>query len=1299
LKIESCVDSNVKKKWSIFAKILLVLLVVLVVSLFVGYRIAKNKIIFLLSNPIDLGSALIIPQNFQTDFPFKFSWESVVVKLCGTDLFLEKPKISLRIALRARQELLNVSVDSIHAKIIPGEGSNSVYCTEDEKKMERISHPDLRLPFRLSINVNKAAVDVKGIGSWNLDSLVAAKSGRQKRIYIKAKDIRGTHLAKNLFLNADYSWNETFSDALISISDKTSDSLVIALNAPRKNLEYVSAEIKADVANLPPWLNDKWPNKAPGIEKINLYSNASANILTGKADFNLTLKAKAGKFWQLPAFDVAIKAMGNNSGISQSEISLNGNNGESVKFKGNINRKLDGSGELEVKGINITLGPETLPTDVKFHKITKSGNSVSANFTTGAGSNFTAKMADINNPVITFAADLAPKEPWAVQWTEGMVKLANPTILTGSFSFKDIILRANLKTGVPFAYYASADELDVSLWLDPEGIRFPQGTIRRKGYKSDFSGEVMWDKKYFAFKLNQSGGGEAEVYGTFDPKIDLNLQKLNTRELPFADTAMLKGYSGFVSGNWKHDFENRNGLASVEVSTVIQDFTIDVKSDVEIRRDSLMVKKFELRQNEEKVEGSLFALLPNESGRDFEIQQTSINIPNMDLISLLAAFKDSTLSSGYIRGNLEYDKKAGLAGDLTLSKIVLRGLDSNLISFSDFHLEALGQSATVYARIFIGDGLWNGNLEVSVDKIGQESNLPIHITYSADNLGNAGSLKFEGFLSKGYERIFGNAQVLGDWFLPTGMGEIKNADIKVSARSVLGKNILDSLVANFSTGQNFYEYGIFKIPFAFSGRVARGMLTADSIFVYNEQNSEKITAKLAFDLKNAVLKDLSFNTEQFTLLLLNEHLFQIKNGTGKTKLDSAGITIFAELPSISYGMKSKDYGTANANLTGQLAYRFPFHTGQAQTNPSITGSFDINNASYATTLDIMPDLYNFEKSMKNINKFISTVFREKKTRAAEKHALTSRPTTLNVKIQTRMEAITVSSNIAKFAFVASLTAQGTTRNILLSGDINSMGSGKIGYSGLTMFDLSSFRAYWQSSAIKNGRIELSASNEYPMCSTMGTQNEEFCTISINLDGPLTKLNMRPTASCNIEASPALIYYSMLLGCISENYDSGLNFDRDRLTGKIVGKTLSSGLNRVFGGDVIGDIDFRYQFFNDTQQEQDTTFHIKVPFSLSKWVPNLEIIVGYTNDNSLNSRAYESYEAGFRYRLPVFDSTDINRNLIDPSLDISTNVVARRYLSTMESAQDESRLEGNAGLLYRHKFWDPCILGIGHCKVP
>jgi hypothetical protein len=1282
-----------KKK---FKLILLVLFAILLpLSLFIGYKIAKHKIVSFLSNPIVLESVTIIPQDFQMEFPSKLSWSSVKVKFPqGTELFFEAPKILIDLKLQTRRELLNISIDSVYAYIDPPTDS-----VQRENSLEYISHPDLWLPFRVSVNVNKAAIEVKDIGSWNLNSFAAVKSGREKRFYIRAGNINGTHLAKKLFLNADYRWNEMFSDASISLSDRKSDSVIFILNAPREHLENLSAEINASVASLPFWLKDKWPNKAPKIEKTTLHSNASINVITLKTDFNLSLKTKMGELWQLPEFDVAINARGNSSGISQSEISLKGKNGESVKFKGSIDKNLDGSGELEAKGIDITLGPETLPTDVKFHRITKRGNSITANFTTGAGSNFIANVADLKNPVVTFSATIDSKEPWAVQWCRDMVILANPTLLEGSFSFKEILLKANLKTRTPFAYHFAADEFEVSLWLKPDGIRFPKGTIKRYGYESHFSGEVLWEKETFTFKVNQKDGGETEVFGTFAPQIDLRLKDINTLGLPFADSTMLKGYNGLVSGNWAHDFKNSKGQAHVSLHTVIQNFEIKAKSDVEIFGNSLTVKNFEMEQDKKKIEGFLYALLPYGKEK-FEIQQASINIPHMDLVSLLAAFNDSTLIRGYADGKLEYSKSMGFVGNLSFSKIVLRNLDTNTVRFSDLRLNASGQTAKLSTSLFWQEGLWNGNLEAGIYNLGMKNDFPISVSYEAKNIDNIGKINFEGFLSKDFKKISGNTRIKGDWFLPNGVGEIKDADIDILAKTEASKNILDSLTASFSTKRNLYEFGILKIPFNFNGRIRRGMVLVDTIFFYGH-NDEKITAKLQFDLNDATLKDFSFNTELFTISFYNEHWIEIRNGNGRTMLDSAGVSIHADLPTISYSMKSADYGNILANFKGHAEYRYPFKTEQAQTNPSITGNFEIGRASYRKNFDLLPDPLHLDRTIKSINKFISNIGRERGGSSTEMHALTGRPTILNIRIQTGMEATTINSNVADFAFVANVSVLGTTRNTLLSGDINTIGNGKIGYSSLAMFDLSSFRIHWPDAPIRQGIIELNASNNYPLCypSDDYSMNEDNCTIFVNVSGRLARLNMQPTSNCsNIDASPALIYYSMLLGCISSDFESG-SVDRGKFAGKVLGKAVSSGLNRIFGENTVGDVDIRTQWLSDKNQEQDTSY-VRVPFNLSRWIPNLEAVLGWSSDESRDPRYDQSYEFGLRYKLPVFDSTDINRNLIDPSLDISANLVARRYLTTIESAGagDETRLEKNIGLIYSHKFWDPCILGFGYCKI-
>ncbi|GHV10720.1 hypothetical protein AGMMS49938_00230 [Fibrobacterales bacterium] len=1281
-----------------------VLIIILAATLLLGYTTARNKIIYFLSHPIILKNALIIPENFVAISPLKYEWNSIKIVIDGSTVFINKPKISIDPFLGFRRELLNVSLDSVNANIaLHSENTTQTKDTTDQTG--HLTHPNIWLPVRVYIVINKSTVSIANPEplTWSLDTLKLVKSARAKRIYTSAQNIRGTYLANSLNINADYHWSSMFSDASLKIASDNKDSLQINLNAKRERLEDISAEISASVKSAPFWLAEKYPSDAPTLENIIINSNVAFNIINQKMDFNINLKSKIGELWQLPKFDADIFALGNNSGISQSEITLLGDNNEKIKFSGSVDKNLDGNGSLEVSGINIVLGGETLPTDVKFHQIVKKGNSASAIFTTGAGSNFNANIADLSEPLITFTADIAPSEPWAIQWCEGNLKLARPTLINGSFSFKDVLLKATVRTKVPYAYYAAADDFEVDLWLNGEGIRFPRGTIKRGGYTSDFTGEVMWDKEYLSFKLNQRADpknpaiekGDAETYITFNPKMNLKLHNINTQMLPFANYKMLNGYNGIINGNWIFDIEHFVGNASVEVATAIQNQKINVKSDVYINGDSLAIKNFELDQNDKKLNGHL-TMLTNK----FQLLDASIDIPNIDLASISVLFGNSMLKSGFADGKLGYGIEEGLKGNIVFSKLALSDLDTTILNFPNLKFNAKDGLAKLTGHIFAGNGLWDGDLILGLERVSRKQEHKFFMSYSASNADNVGTFKFDGISSDDFKNLHGKAQLFGDWFLPNGVGEIKNANTQIFVQFPIGKNILDELTANFTSNGTIFEKGFLQLPVDFYGRIQKGILLVDSAFVLGE-NNEKINAKMTMKLASAELRNLTFNTDQFTILLQKEHLVQIKNASGYTESDSAGISIFAKLPNILYKLENSDYGNAEVILRGEAEYKIPFQTETTQANASITGYFDIDKAEYKKEIDLIPDPLHLDKTLKTLNKFITSALKEKGS-TSDAYALAGRPTTLNIKVNTSgMHPATVYSNIANFPFAVNLSVLGTTRNMLLSGDINTVANGKIGYQGLTMFDLSHLRFYWQDSPWKQGKIELAASNNYPFCTaeTSGnSSNDELCTVNVNLDGTFSRLNMQPTTNCNIEASPALIYYSMMLGCISADYESNTSFSKNKFTGMMLGKLMTSGANRVIGGNVVGDIEFNMlDFFDEEKPERDTNY-VRVPISLARWVPSLEAVFGYTKDESIDPRYNYSIEAGLRYSLPVFDSSDISRNLIDPSFDVSTNLVSRHYSNALENGQEESRLEKNIGLLYSHKFWDPCILGIGRCKV-
>ena len=68
-------------------------------------------------------------------------------------------------------------------------------------------------------------------------------------------------------------------------------------------------------------------------------------------------------------------------------------------------------------------------------------------------------------------------------------------------------------------------------------------------------------------------------------------------------------------------------------------------------------------------------------------------------------------------------------------------------------------------------------------------------------------------------------------------------------------------------------------------------------------------------------------------------------------------------------------------------------------------------------------------------------------------------------------------------------------------------------------------------------------------------------------------------------------------------------------------------------------------------------------------------------------------------LPVFkDKEYSHKNHLSPSLSLNGLLIAKQYQSNTATNDNENRIEKNIGINYSYKFWNPCILGIGHCET-
>ena len=121
------------------------------------------------------------------------------------------------------------------------------------------------------------------------------------------------------------------------------------------------------------------------------------------------------------------------------------------------------------------------------------------------------------------------------------------------------------------------------------------------------------------------------------------------------------------------------------------------------------------------------------------------------------------------------------------------------------------------------------------------------------------------------------------------------------------------------------------------------------------------------------------------------------------------------------------------------------------------------------------------------------------------------------------------------------------------------------------------------------------------------------------------------------------------------------------------------------------------FNSNTTNERDSSY-FKVPVSLDKWVKDLSLIFGYTQDQSENPTYDQALQFGVNYTLPVFREKEYShKNHINPTLSLSGLLVSKQYL-TNTGAGSNDRLEKDVGINYMYRFWNPCILGLGRCEA-
>lgn len=1244
----------------------------------------------ILSTPHTIAGVTISPYGHSMESLLTHSFDSLIVSVNGTDVKIVQPNLDLTILGETKGVTLDVK--SVDANIqIPKTPDTS------HKEIEPVFPEKMKFPIPVNLSVNEANVQLSNGQGWQIKKL-NLKSEGEKAVTLKVAAIQGEHIngTASLDFRADFSSDDLNINAKVK-TDK--DVVTIKAQAPKNDLATITGSTSFTIDNPEEWIPVKLPKAVPTIGKLQVSAEVKSNLKKGSVYYDATIKTRIGAFWPLMAENVTMQVQGTRDYID-ANILMKNDEGGSIQLNGSFDKNMNGHLEGVISQMSAKFGPQMMPLDMTIHSADITDRKIMVSAETRQGSLVDATIDLRDSLFLTFSGDISPVEPWALDWTHGNLEFDCRPKAYGVFDGKK--LRILTKIGaVKNAYHIAADSLQVTLDINKKGIDFTNGVIYAPKETFDFDGDVKWNDEHphTSWNVTQRQGGKASAYVSIDDTIalDVKADQVVFASIPFSDLKFSQKIDGKVTGEWHQDFEHKIGEANVSVEGEIEAFGIAMNTKIRQNGDTIFIDNIDATHNKNTVKASGAFILPNDSNPDFkptnllpvQVLYASIESHDFTIPLLLEPLNDSTLTSGMFNGQLAYSQENGLIGNLDFFDIHFRKISPTLFNIRKLNIFAEHNKVELNSYLDIGGGGWTGNTQIIIDNIFSDKR-HVSFTHGSDN---GGTLWAEGFIDN--DLLFnGTIDANGSWYIPKTVSEIHQTDLHADISFDLRKG-LSGITADMRLDSTKYQPPKTQLmfPIYMRGHIENGLVDIYDIKTQND-SGEVISANLQFELDSMRLRGIDIHSDHYSIIT-DKHKIYLSEINGHMEDSETELQISASIPQITYSFKDDVFGHANALLHGDIGLNIPHSEDGYIRNNTVTGNIVIDKAVFYREADIDVTPSALDKYLTMMNNALAKL---RKNDAPEAKLSTSSPINLSLHISdSQADSIAIVTPFASFPLTVDLWVLGNTTRPLLRGDISNTNSGFIGVKDLYEFELNSFMISWNDVPWQKGIVDVTSSQELPYCSETSETERETCPINLDIQGTITNPQPSPSSNCGTESSSAAIYYNILLGCIAE--DNGEQTDWNKLAGKAIGKVISTTANKTLGGEYIGDIDMKVMLFeNNTTSDKDSSY-FKVPVSLDRWVKNLSLIFGYTQDQSENPTYDQSLQFGINYTLPVFQGAEYShQNHLSPTLELNAQLISKQYLTnTGTDDNSASRLEKNVGIDYIYRFWNPCILGLGHCE--
>ena len=1249
----------------------------------------------ILSTPHTFGNVTITPYGHRQNNLLEHFYDSVHVQQGKSSYMIRGPHLDITPFGDNRGILLEAN--EVSANFVPDTTSKDKEATPPPKKQEPIEFPDnIRVPFPVQVRLGKLDFNMGDMG-WSAQN-IDIQNVDEKVVTLSADSIQGTYVKDAAALQLDVDF--TNKNLIVNGKIKThSDHINLTASAPKNDLTQLKASTSVSVKEPLKWVPMKLSKAIPAVSNLNINGNVSTSLTKKSLQYNFTIKTHIGEYWPFLPLDATIKVNGSPKQTNIETLFRN-NEGGSISLDGSIDDKLDFDFSGEIANMSAMYGPQMMPMDMDIQSITKSGDNIDASIETREGSILKAHVKTKDSLKVFFAANLSAMEPWALDWVRGNVELGrNPKIIG---SFQNNKLRAYVKVdSITNAYHLKADSLRLQLVLDLDRkfIDFPKATLYTPNEEFSITGDVDYHDPTLRtnWSLKQKNGGSASttVHVGDSLMIWAEADHAELSTIPFSDIEINDQFKGTVTGSVAYNLDSRVGEAELDIDGNVEPFIVHGHTKIRESGDTIVIDTAVFMHNSNKVAMEGTFVLPNDSNPSFkptamlpiQILHAWTSAEDFNLPILLEPLGDTTLASGSLNGEISFEEETGLQGNIDFKNLKFNNIPPELFRIQQMNVSARKNKIELVTDFEIMNGTWTGNTNIVVDDI-FEPTRKVKLTYLSPN---SGYIKSEGILNDDLD-FLGTIHLGGMWLIPETRAEIEKTDLKIDVQAKLREGLKgikaqlwsDSTILKYSTLPNDF-------PIRIRGELKDGMLEMNEISTQNEFG-DLLIATMLYDLQQMRLEAIDISTEKYTLEM-DSHIITLRNVTSHLEDSEDQMSIVTNIPTIQYKFNDETFGTANLIGKSDITLNIP-HTQERQIkNKSVSGNFTIDKLVYRKDLDIEITPSSLDKLLSMLNNAIANLRNKEKTEAK---ISVSSPIDLSFHISdSQKDSVEIISPFASFPLTLDIWVLGTTNRPLLRGDVTNADNGFIGVKDIYEFELNAFNISWNDVPWQHGVIDVSSSQELPYCSETDDKEKETCPVNLDIQGTITNPQPIPSSNCGTESTAADTYRNIFLGCVAT--ESGVSADWNKLAGKAIGKFISSTANKTLGGDYIGDIDMKVMLFDNSGNDKDSSY-VKVPISLDRWVKNLSLIFGYTQDQSQSPTYDQALQFGASYTLPVFQDKEYShKNHFSPSLSLNGQIVRKQYqFSTGED--NDSRIEKNIGVNYTYKFWNPCILGLGHCET-